>query len=188
MEAFDEMLHADEIYALCVYIGNALFRHQPLNVVFQGTGLGKSTMCKMIQQLAKKNYVQNVIIGEDSKLGDLLKETQVKSICIFPEIPIPNEILSGEVIAWQQNICVGYTRGAFQWETVNRYNCWNAPVFACTNQKVSDLRIKVIHFDKTPQMKRTDSQFLEKLDLDLIEKKCMLALSCELAFPTGLLK
>jgi hypothetical protein len=156
---FDQMVEPEDLFALCVFIGNAIFTRIPIIVGFEGVAAsGKLTLCRIIQKIATKNKLVNLIV---SQINTILEETETKqSICYFNECYIP--------------------------EDSNVKRC-TVPTFFCCNPQIHDYDPGYQHNHEMIKMVKprlTNSRFLESIDIDLVEEKCLQALIHQKTVPS----
>ncbi len=133
---FDDMVTPDQLYKLCVAIGNAIFKQIPILIIFAGPGpSGKTTVCHIIKRIAKSkgiktcraNYIEN-----DAKIVFKLEDDGKE----LPKIKFP--------------------------------------LFCCTNKVLEGKNVIKFHLKN-----KVISNFLETIDLSLVELKCWKALNHE---------
>lgn len=160
---FDEMVAPEDLFALCVLIGNAIFTRIPIVVGLEGDAAsGKTTMCKIIQKLAEKNNLGGVFVGDEVTWTELFEQTQKHpSICYFLECDVPKEFFTKQLITWNDS------------QNVRRKSFWNTPTFYCC------LAIGYQHGGRViPMVKPTSPSpgFLDSININLVEEKCWQAL------------
>lgn len=162
---FDEMVTRDQLFPLCVFIGNAIFKQNPTVVGFEGPGpSGKSTMCSIIQKIAEKNNINSVFISDDEEIGLYLQRTiKHSSICYsMNDRSVPSEMLGHSLVVWKDR------------NRKEHRSYWRAPTFFCSNVAIQQPGVYVIRFAK---MNTMVPNFEDSIDIDLVEKKCLFALS-----------
>ncbi len=167
---FDDMVSENQLFLLCTLIGNAIFSSQPNVVVFEGPGQsGKSVMCQIICMLAEKNKLHSMCFHfEDMNsqhIGEILQWTiEHAYICFdldFSSGLIPEAFLGEKMVTWC-DIATAAERNSF----------WRAPIFVRSRVPVNQSGIIVVKFEACLL---PNPNLLKLIDINLVEKKCMLA-------------
>ncbi len=107
VKGFDEIVEEEDLYALCVYIGNAIFAKIPLIVALKGLQYFSSyKICSLIVQLAEKNFIHNSQIRKLFKMEELL-QTESSIFYFQDESCVPSGILHDKSWTNVTFICKG---------------------------------------------------------------------------------
>ena len=158
VSGFDDMVSPDQLKLLCILIGKAIFiPYVTMLVVFEGPpASGKTILCEIIRKLAQKN---NVNILWNTKL--LKRPLNEKYVCL---------IMDSDEILIPKNWFIRSPKNTDE----ERKGFWNIPTFLCTTTAFkSDFGISIQLLP--PAVINPD--FLSTIDIDLVEKKCLAALS-----------